>query len=101
MASNTSNAAKKATAAAPKPANTPAPEVPTPPAAVRQQEYAAGTGWELGQLAPEDRYVEVGPQGEDVGKPSKTAPAGKYARQVSIKGAPVDAAQRAALGLDK
>lgn len=77
------------------------PPAPTPPAAVRQQQYDAGEGWDLGQRAPEDRFVEVGPDGADVGKPSNKAPAGKYSRQISVKGAPVDASQRAALGLDK
>jgi hypothetical protein len=98
MASKPSGAAAKTATAAPA---APPAEAPTPPAAVRQQQYDAGTGWELGQSAPEDRYVEVGPDGADVGKPSKEAPAGKYARQVSVKGAPVTADQRAALGLDK
>lgn len=74
---------------------------PANPAEVRQAQYADGTGWGLGQGAPEDRFVEIDAQGNDVGKPSAKPPAGKYARQVAVKGAPVTADQRRALGLDK
>jgi hypothetical protein len=77
-----------------------APESP-PPATVAVQRYDAGEGWDVGQRAPEDRYIEVGPDGADIGKPSKTPPKGAYARQIQVKGDVVTPAARAALGLDK
>lgn len=76
--------------------------VPTARASeVRQVQYADGEGWGIGQGAPEDRYIEIGPDGADVGKPVKTPPKGKYARQVAIKGAPITADARRVMGLDK
>jgi hypothetical protein len=76
-------------------------EQPNPPATVAQRQYAPGTGWELGQLAPADRFVELDPQGNITGKATTSAPKGKAAVQVAIKGAPVTAETRRALGLDK
>lgn len=69
-----------------------------PAATVQPVRYAAGTGWELGQAAPSDKFIEVGPDGADVGKPTGTAPKG-YGRQIAAKGATVTAAVRADLGL--
>lgn len=112
MASKPSGTAAKTAQAAPAAAKTaeakaaPAATVPTaetPAVSVRQQEYSPGTGWSVGELAPEDRYIEVGPDGAPVkgAKPSAEAPAGKYAQQIAVKGAPVTAAARVQLGLDK
>lgn len=70
------------------------------PATVAQQRYAQQEGWELGNTAPADRFVEIDAQGEQVGKPSAKLKPGTYGRQVAVKGAVVDAATRAALGLD-
>ncbi|MGW1433123.1 hypothetical protein ACWD6K_31445 [Streptomyces sp. NPDC002431] len=59
-----------------------------PPAAVRTQEYAPGTGWEIGQLAPADAFRALDGQGHGVpvGPVVDTHPGG-YARQIVTKGA--------------
>ncbi|MFE7370140.1 hypothetical protein [Streptomyces anulatus] len=60
----------------------------TPPAAtVRTQEYAAGTGWDVGQTAPEDAFRALGGEGmtTPVGPVVHEHPGG-YARQVVTKG---------------
>lgn len=79
-------------------------EVANPPAAhparVAQARYAEGEGWELGQAAPADRFREVDAQGNLTGKATAKAPAGKYARQVAVKGQPVTNSVRAELELD-
>lgn len=68
----------------PKPDDTP--EQPGP-AAVRTQEYSAGTGWDIGQTAPEDafRKLDSAGSGEPVGPVVHSHPGG-YARQVVVKG---------------
>ncbi|MFI8865339.1 hypothetical protein ACIGNW_00250 [Streptomyces sp. NPDC053707] len=58
-----------------------------PAAAVRPQEYAAGTGWDVGQQAPEDAFRALGGEGMT----SPTGPVvhkhpGGYARQIVAKG---------------
>ncbi|MEV6081114.1 hypothetical protein AB0L80_39390 [Streptomyces sp. NPDC052069] len=59
-----------------------------PQAAVRPQEYAAGTGWQVGQSAPEDafRALDAGGTGAPVGPVVAVHPGG-YARQIVSKGA--------------
>ncbi|MGP3752201.1 hypothetical protein [Streptomyces sp. IBSNAI001] len=58
-----------------------------PAATVRTQEYDAGTGWDVGQTAPEDAYRALGGEGMT----SPTGPVvhkhpGGYARQIVAKG---------------
>lgn len=62
------------------------------PAAVRTQEYAAGTGWEVGQTAPEDAFRALGGEGmtTPVGPVVHEHPGG-YARQIVAKGGLVTA----------
>ncbi|MFJ5802683.1 hypothetical protein [Streptomyces decoyicus] len=57
------------------------------PAAVRTQEYAAGTGWDVGQSAPSDAYraLDSAGSGEPVGPVVHSHPGG-YARQIVAKG---------------
>jgi hypothetical protein len=57
------------------------------PAAVRTQEYAAGTGWDIGQTAPEDAFRALGGEGMStpVGPIVNKHPGG-FARQVVAKG---------------
>ncbi|WP_407553079.1 hypothetical protein QOM21_23895 [Streptomyces sp. Pv4-95] len=57
------------------------------PAAVRTQEYAAGTGWDVGQTAPSDafRALDSAGNGESVGPVVHSHPGG-YARQIVAKG---------------
>ncbi|WP_406735356.1 hypothetical protein OG508_28085 [Streptomyces sp. NBC_01108] len=59
-----------------------------PQATVRTQEYAAGTGWQVGQVAPEDafRALDAAGTGAPVG-PVVSAHPGGYARQIVTKGA--------------
>lgn len=61
---------------------------PTPPATVRTQEYAAGTGWQVGQTAPSDAFRALDPSGTGapVGPVVHEHP-GSYARQIVAKGA--------------
>ncbi|MEE4491611.1 hypothetical protein [Streptomyces sp. BE230] len=61
-----------------------------PQATVRPQEYAAGTGWEIGQTAPEDAYRALGGDGHaaPVGPVLATHPGG-HARLIVVKGAVV------------
>ncbi|MGW2210122.1 hypothetical protein [Streptomyces sp. NPDC001781] len=78
--------------AARKPDETPetlAPEQP-PVAAVRTQEYSAGTGWEVGQTAPSDAYraLDAAGTGSPTGPVVHTHPGG-YARQIVAKGAQI------------
>ncbi|WP_405554333.1 hypothetical protein [Streptomyces sp. NBC_01171] len=74
--------------AARKPDETPtsAPEQP-PAAAVRTQEYSAGTGWEVGQTAPSDafRALDAAGTGSPTGPVVHEHPGG-YARQIVAKG---------------
>ncbi|MEU9198855.1 hypothetical protein [Streptomyces sp. NPDC048332] len=58
-----------------------------PAAAVRTQEYAAGTGWDVGQVAPDDafRALDAAGSGEVTGPVVHTHPGG-YARQIVVKG---------------
>ncbi|MCX4601209.1 hypothetical protein OG402_11990 [Streptomyces anulatus] len=71
------------------------PEETAPAATVRPQEYSAGTGWEVGQTAPEDafRALDVSGSGEPTGPVVNTHPGG-YARQIVTKGALVTAGVR-------
>lgn len=68
--------AKKTAAAAEKPAAT-----------VRTQEYAAGTGWDVGQTAPEDAFRALAGEGmtTPTGPVVHTHPGG-FARQIVAKG---------------
>lgn len=61
-----------------------------PQATVRPQEYAAGTGWEIGQTAPEDAFRALGGDGyaAPVG-PVVSAHPGGFARLIVVKGAVV------------
>lgn len=61
-------------------------------ATVRPREYAAGTGWEIGQTAPEDAYRALDPSGTGapVGPVVHTHPGGS-AVQIVAKGALVTA----------
>lgn len=56
-------------------------------AAVRPQEYNAGTGWDVGQLAPEDAFRALDGDGHStaVGPVVHEHPGG-YARQIVAKG---------------
>ncbi|WP_330236153.1 hypothetical protein [Streptomyces sp. NBC_00566] len=76
--------------AARKPDETPAAPTPEQPpvAAVRTQEYSAGTGWEVGQTAPDDafRALDAAGTGEPTGPVVHKHPGG-YARQIVAKGA--------------
>ncbi|GAA2112466.1 hypothetical protein GCM10009759_55200 [Kitasatospora saccharophila] len=60
----------------------------TEQAAVRPREYAAGTGWDVGQSAPDDAYRALDPDGTGapVGPVVHTHPGG-YAVQIVAKGA--------------
>ena len=62
-------------------------EKAAPAATVRTQEYAAGTGWDVGQTAPEDAYRKLGGEGltTPVGPVVHEHPGG-YARQIVVKG---------------
>ncbi|WP_069743040.1 hypothetical protein [Streptomyces sp. EN23] len=59
----------------------------TPAATVRTQEYAAGTGWDVGQTAPKDAFRALGGEGmtTPVGPVVHEHPGG-YARQIVTKG---------------
>ncbi|PVE04669.1 hypothetical protein [Streptomyces scopuliridis] len=61
-----------------------------PAATVRTQEYAAGTGWQVGQTAPEDAYRSLDGHGHNtpVGPVVHEHPGG-HARQIVTKGAVV------------
>lgn len=72
------------------------------PAVVRTQEYAAGTGWEVGQRAPEDAFRVL----DDQGAGSVTGPVvhthpGGHARQIVAKGGLVTAGVRRELDAAK
>jgi hypothetical protein len=66
---------------------TPAEDTTTNPAVVPTQQYAAGVGWQVGQVAPEDAYraLDSSGTGAPVGPVVHTHPGG-YARQVVAKG---------------
>ncbi|MYX16858.1 hypothetical protein GTY67_26275 [Streptomyces sp. SID8374] len=66
-----------------------------PAATVRTQEYDAGTGWEIGQRAPEDafRALDGAGTGGVTGPVVHTHPGG-YARQIAVKGQVVTAGAR-------
>lgn len=57
------------------------------PAAVSTREYSGGTGWAVGQAAPDDafRALDSAGTGEQVGPVVHTHPGG-YARQIVAKG---------------
>ncbi len=63
------------------------PEQPNP-AVVRTKEYAAGTGWDVGQAAPDDAYraLDSAGTGEPVGPVVHSHPGG-HARLIVAKGA--------------
>jgi hypothetical protein len=63
-------------------------EATAPAATVRTQEYSAGTGWDVGQTAPEDAYraLDAAGSGEPTGPVVNKHPGG-YARQIVTKGA--------------
>ncbi len=71
------------------------PEQTAPAATVRTQEYSAGTGWEVGQTAPEDAYRALGGEGmtTPVGPVVHKHPGG-HARQIVTKGARITAGVR-------
>jgi hypothetical protein len=62
------------------------------PAVVRTQEYAAGTGWDIGQTAPEAAYRQLGGEGmtTPVGPVVNKHPGG-HARLIVAKGGLVTA----------
>lgn len=66
-----------------------------PAATVRPQEYDAGTGWDVGQLAPEDafRALDTADFATPVGPVVHEHPGG-YARQIVAKGGTVTAGVR-------
>lgn len=68
-----------------------------PQATVATRQYAPDKGWAEGDAAPTDLYVEVAPDGSAAGKPTTTAPKGKYAQQLAVKGQPVTAAVLASI----
>lgn len=72
--------------AARKPAADAADEQPNA-AVVSTREYAGGTGWDVGQAAPDDAYraLDSAGSGEQVGPVLHTHPGG-YARQIVAKG---------------
>lgn len=59
-----------------------------PAATVRTQEYEAGTGWDVGQTAPEDafRALDANGTGAPTGPVVSSHPGG-YARLIVAKGA--------------
>jgi hypothetical protein len=59
-----------------------------PAATVRTQQYDAGTGWEVGQKAPEDAFRALSDQGTGaVTGPVVSTHPGGYARLIVKKGA--------------
>ncbi|MFF8467914.1 hypothetical protein [Streptomyces griseus] len=62
-------------------------EEAAPAATVRTQEYGAGTGWDVGQAAPEDAYraLDAAGTGGPTGPVVHKHPGG-YARQIVAKG---------------
>lgn len=64
-------------------------------ATVRTQEYAAGTGWQIGEKAPEDAFRALDEQGSGgvTGPVVHTHPGG-YARQIAVKGQTITAGAR-------
>ncbi|PJN38978.1 hypothetical protein CG747_20780 [Streptomyces sp. CB02959] len=59
-----------------------------PQATVRTQEYAAGSGWEVGQTAPDDAFRALDDQAAPYGPVVRTHPGG-HARLIVAKGATV------------
>lgn len=91
----------KATPAA-QPAATPPAQAPAeqPAATVAPQQYAAGTGWEVGQTAPADQFRSTDDHGAVYGPVTDTHPGGR-ARLIVAKGATVTAGVRAELDAAK
>ena len=44
------------------------------------------TGWAVGNAAPSDQYVEIGPDGQPTGKVQSKPIEGKPGRQLAVKG---------------
>jgi hypothetical protein len=59
--------------------------------AVQPQQYSGGTGWELGQTAPEDRFRRIDDDGQFVGEAEATVSGGGRWVQVVTKGSPITA----------
>ncbi|MFJ5675032.1 hypothetical protein [Streptomyces sp. NPDC093097] len=59
-----------------------------PQATVQTQQYAAGTGWEVGQAAPSDAFRALDDQAAPYGPVVHTHPGG-HARLIVAKGATV------------
>ncbi|MFD8251911.1 hypothetical protein [Streptomyces werraensis] len=64
------------------------PEQP-PMQAVRPQQYSGGEGWELGQVAPEDRFRQIDDEGRFVGEAQAKVSGGGRWVQVVTKGSPI------------
>jgi hypothetical protein len=62
-----------------------------PQQAVRPQQYSGGQGWQLGQVAPEDRFRQVDDDGAFIGEAKSSARGGGRWVQVVTKGAPITA----------
>jgi hypothetical protein len=60
-----------------------------PMQAVRPQQYSGGEGWELGQTAPEDRFRQIGDDGQFIGEPQAKVSGGGRWVQVVTKGSPI------------
>jgi hypothetical protein len=60
-----------------------------PMQAVRPQQYSGGEGWELGQVAPEDRFRKIDDDGNFVGEPASSVKGGGRWVQVVTKGSPI------------
>lgn len=65
----------------------PAPEE-TPAATVAPQQYAAGTGWQVGDTAPTDAFRALDDHGNPTGPVSEAHPGG-YARLIVAAGATI------------
>lgn len=68
----------------------------TPAAKVEPQQYAAGQGWDVGDVAPATLYAAIGDDGAPVGPASETHPGG-HATILTTKGQPVGTGARAML----
>ena len=68
------------------------PEQAAPAATIRTQEYDGGTGWDVGQRAPEDAFRALAEDGSGaVTGPIVHKHPGGYARQIVAKGGLVTA----------
>ncbi|MFJ4649478.1 hypothetical protein ACIP6Q_39090 [Streptomyces bobili] len=65
------------------------PETQQPQQAVRPQQYSGGEGWELGQVAPEDRYRQIADDGSFMGEAAPKVSGGGRWVQVVTKGSPI------------